>query len=70
MSIGINNVMVRSNDLTLTECQLKCVLFSIIVNTCVFTTCGIYMLLTFIYSIDIMKEMNGPQIHKLYEWTK
>ena len=29
ISVGINNVMVLNNDLTLTECKLKFVLFSI-----------------------------------------
>ena len=40
ISIGINNAMVLSNDLTLTERQLKCLLFGIIASEASFLVCS------------------------------
>ena len=56
--------MVLSNDLTLTDLQLKYLLFSI---GNVYSPLVEYVTDRRIYSVDVMKEMNT--IH-IYEWTK
>ena len=58
LSIEINNAMVLSNDLTLTEHQLKCLVFSIV--NYVYSPLVEYATDCLIYNVDVMKGINGP----------